>query len=408
MKYQGKYGKKSKMKFKQYLTERRSHSELNPKENTLDVLRSLIGKNYIFTMTSIEKVGINPHYNFDTPLGVYFYILNEDNISNVELNMSFATDRPYITIAKVDMSKVLNIQTYNINDFNKDYKILYNLYFNKINLKYKHPRLPEDDIPWAQTVNDSGLGLAIGKTPEEQIKGLKIKFPGKNIFFLTHNIARRLFPDKSASAWERILRVDLGYWGVWDDGSGTIHPSEKSQFVAFNPRVYIIVKKLENKKNKHTIISSFDDLVKVTQNKLLFPQINCSNGNELASGIVSIIYNREKQVSNFVLYGTDSDDNTIVIFETKKFLSTINDNNIDVLLSLLEKMYGDNDKLDILGYCNGLVDNSNVSKNKIVDMVIEIFKPFKGEFNMDITVTNYLRSFKHLQSLKNDIVEKLK
>jgi hypothetical protein len=245
------------MRLKRYLTERRSHPELNPKIEDIDLLKKYLNQpGYVFSLTELLKIGTNPHYDFDTPLGVYFYILNDDNLQELKSGSLFATDRPYIHIAKVNMSKVLNIQTYNINNFTKDYNTLSKLYKDKINRIGNKGN--ENEWIWAQIVANSNLGLAVGKTPEEQIKNLIIKSPGRAIFYLTHNIAKKLSYLQS-STWERILRVDLGYQGVWDDGSGTIHPSEKSQFVAFNPNVYNVVDMISNTINYTHTLKLYDE-----------------------------------------------------------------------------------------------------------------------------------------------------
>jgi hypothetical protein len=244
------------MRFKQYLTEKRSHPELNPKVDNWNILQQYVNKpGYVFSMTVIPRLGINPQYDFDTPLGVYFYILNDYNVSHLKNDKTFGMERDYLHVAKVDMSKVLNIQKYTDSDFDKDYKILYKLYFNKIVVP---PTFR--DTAWGDILSNSDIVFDYVKYtahPNSQ--------PGTSIFYLANNIARKLKKDKSASLWEHILRVDLGYWGVWDDGSGTIHPSEKSQFVAFNPNVYKEIDIIDNPaiitKNKF-YIDSIDDIIK--------------------------------------------------------------------------------------------------------------------------------------------------
>jgi hypothetical protein len=77
------------MKLIEILGESRKNPEKNKKPNVTEIVRDLIKQakesndiiagtpNVFITMTDINKVGINPGTNYETPIGIYFWIANK-------------------------------------------------------------------------------------------------------------------------------------------------------------------------------------------------------------------------------------------------------------------------------------------------------------------------------------------
>jgi hypothetical protein len=378
------------MRLKNYLTEKRSHPELNPRESVIDVLKTFVDKpGYVFTMTELEKVGINPHYNFDTPLGVYFYILNKRNYWKVINDQdSFAASRQFFTIAKVNMSKVLNIQTYSPNQLKKDYIIL--------KKKYNNP-LGVTDEQWRNAAIESGF--ATGK-PESTGKD-----SGRNMFFFTHNIGIYLAENgvlrKASYVWEHILRVDLGYWGVWDDGSGTIYPGEPSQFVAFNPNVYTIIKTYNNSKYLKTVkISSIDQLIDFyNKNK----DIQSDTG--LKSMLLSVL--KDIYESNITVPKVDGNNRIEFVFDLNSFKRSIESHSVKEIAKMLDSIKSHD--LYKTAYFINIIEPGIEDKKQIIDYAVSyMIEKFKQSPVMPELYPNFQKYGKEILTKFSDYLKKNK
>jgi hypothetical protein len=226
------------MKFLTYITEIRRNPDINIKQKMQDILTTYLQKNtnndYIMSLTEIDKLGVNPKYSWETPLGVYFYILNERNIKEILHNQTFGADRKYLWICQVDKSKVMNLDNYTHDDMERDRAILDEKYGFK------------EEI-WNKLL-DTRKHMYFN--------------PARRMFYYTHLLAKTL-PGKKVITWTNILQKDLGYQGVWDDGQGIIHSAEPSQFVAFTPKIYTVIDKISNTGIAPDVIFDFDSLIKV-------------------------------------------------------------------------------------------------------------------------------------------------
>jgi hypothetical protein len=150
-------------------------------------------ENLFITFTAIDKVGINPKSQYDTPLGIYFYPL--DYVVKNEMNVEFAGNQPYI----------------NLCEFIRPDKIL-----------HMNP-----DIE-----NQKGLEL-LDIFPKEEVdaalRSIEEKYELRSDYSKLWLVTKELASDKPI-LWNANLRK-CGIDGFVDHGTKTIHRSEPTQGV---------------------------------------------------------------------------------------------------------------------------------------------------------------------------------
>lgn len=225
--------------FKAYLEEKRRNPELNPKLDSYDQIKAVFDKaganslskqrEYFFSFTDVDKLGVNPRSDYDTPIGIYFYlassVLKAVERKNFKRYLPFATNRKYIQVAKVKDSA--NI-----------------IYLDEVD---------ESTVEeYAQKIFDTMNGRSRFDTVEEFKKAApreaKEDTPAGHfwwmLWFAAHDISidRLSEPDngksvysRSAAAWNGIMRK-LGIDGVVDPGLMLIHENEPTQAVFFSTK----------------------------------------------------------------------------------------------------------------------------------------------------------------------------
>lgn len=196
------------------LFEARKNPDQNPKLSDVEQLRKYKDDPDIFiSYTDIPKIGMNPKYNFDTPMGVYFYPLQsfwnhfKSDFEAGRMPKSFATSRRYIQIIKSKQrgKQIRDTRTYTEADRKRDFDGLRKLGYDVDNA-FKN--IPDN------MYTESEFG----------------KF-WNTINVLTSHITGwdKLGTNKLALAKNKILRK-LGYTFMSEiGGTGIIHPNEVSQ-----------------------------------------------------------------------------------------------------------------------------------------------------------------------------------
>jgi hypothetical protein len=222
------------MRFIEYITEKRSHDI--PKVGVVEALSKYRNDPDIYiSYTDVEKLGINPTYGFETPLGIYFYPLK--NVwKNVENNsIPFAGDRKWVWVVRA--KDLLDLD------------------------KYNNARMTEDIVKLTAEFKggkDFDRAYEAAKIDCKRY-GSPVLTRGRFIFYLTHNLAS--WNNKQAVEWSRILRKVLGYKGVRDT-KGIIHTNEPIQAIIFTLRDLEIVEKIANIRpdtNKRIIVKSIKE-----------------------------------------------------------------------------------------------------------------------------------------------------
>jgi hypothetical protein len=170
---------------------------------------------FFFTMTSINKIGINPQSQYNTPIGIYSYPLTQEYYEKlIKSKLPFAGNQRYINLFSISDS-VNNLSYYD--NLSSDYKKLSQIY---------------DNI-------------------EEVAKNAFDTAYKKNIVSKFWNLTRIL--SKTPIKWNALLR-NLGYTNFYDPGDGIIHTNEPTQFVVLDPRIIIPIESFENPFNENNKI----------------------------------------------------------------------------------------------------------------------------------------------------------
>jgi hypothetical protein len=252
----------------------RRNPEQNPKINLKDGLERYKDDPDIYiSFTNIDKIGINPSSNYNTPNGIYTYPLTEiwDNI--LKNNVPFEGDEVahhvwVIKKSSKDDGRFIDdlFSKYTSNTFDHDIGLLRKLY-GKMDIT--DVRLHPADL--VEFYDDLEHDKSLDGLIEYAMETSKFPYIASKFFNITRLLAQIIYYSKNrrpiestAMAWNSILR-DLGYSGFADkSGKGIIHESEPTQAVFLHKKAFEVVDKLENRKgvlkNATNVIKKLIDL----------------------------------------------------------------------------------------------------------------------------------------------------
>jgi len=255
------------MRYKEFVTELRKNPEQNPKVTVNSEIYQAIDKagetadtiaditNLFVTFTSIEKLGINPQSNYDTPLGIYSYPATyiRKYISDRGMKgLPFAGHSEYATIfkAKGNIINLVNISEAEVNLYYKKIKLYMK---NKSSKDWKTVSDEIDAIIDKSMSNDSFKGVDLFMMPSEPIK--YSSFPGARLWYVTREVSKMIAADKprgtvpaDSLAWNNLFR-SIGIAGCVDAGIGIIHSNESTQAVFFDIGAVTVIKQVYNREN---------------------------------------------------------------------------------------------------------------------------------------------------------------
>jgi hypothetical protein len=364
------------VQFQQFLDEKRSHPDKNPKISLYDKLKPYSKNPNIFiSLTEIDKIGINPQTQWKTPMGIYVYPLKEIwkqlKPDDKFLNLPFAEKAPYIWIVKNKCKNAITdiSKTYSESQLKKDIKIL------------------EKKSKWSAQDIENALGYI---SP-------KISNPGVLLWEMLNNLTLGE-GSKKALEWNKAFRL-LGYCAVFDkSGSSTIHPNEPMQGVFFQKNAFTVIDKLYNKKEFGSTQKSFrwSEIKKVLEMYTLYLMgdkviARDKKRNEPApiSGEIANIKNLTKQDAPLVYFELASDYEysfqeqvgkmfNIRPMEMQTRVYSAKDSEVK-FSNAYSLSTGLRDGFMIL-YKNKIykMDKDYISKNK--EKILELTKPSKTEF----------------------------
>lgn len=181
---------------------------------SLKPLEKFIGSDenpkFFFTMTEINKIGINPKSTYSTPLGIYCYPLTRDYYNKLVNNdLPFVKEKPYIGVF------TLNVSTFNMKNYSEA-----NLEADKNTIKTMYGIAERDCL---NAFEDSKFDTPISK-----------------LWNLTRLTAR-----ENPLKWSSILR-SLGYTNFYDPGTGLIHNNEPTQAVILDTSIILPIETFLN------------------------------------------------------------------------------------------------------------------------------------------------------------------
>lgn len=230
------------MRSYEFIQEARKNPELNPKVSVnaaidyrlkqVHELDSVAGTANLFvSFTSIEKLGVNPGSEYDTPIGIYAYpaayVSKQIDNMHPSQTLPFAGDQPYANIFSVYGGKIIDISSLD--------NMSYNYYLTQLESVYQK----------IKNVDKSEAEIA--KLDDESVDEALVSSFGGRLWYITMKLAE-LSKGKAAVAWNSIFR-SIGVDGVVDNGAGIIHENEPTQAVFFSSK---IIKRVERVANKYS------------------------------------------------------------------------------------------------------------------------------------------------------------
>ena len=164
-------------------------------------------ENLAVTFTKIDKVGINPKNEHNTPLGIYLYPL--DYVIQKQMNVPFAGNEPNINVCEFTRpQKILHM---NLDKSKQDGMELLNVF-------------PKEQVDQAS----------------ENIDNYEIRSNYSKFWAVTRMLAK-----EKTTQWN-INFKKCGIDGFVDHGTGTIHPNEPTQCVVFAANALKLLHSINN------------------------------------------------------------------------------------------------------------------------------------------------------------------
>lgn len=206
------------------LTKNARINKENLKAHLQKFISSKDNPKFFFTMTEINKVGVNIQSRYNTPLGVYAYPLTNEFLEMlIGGHLPYAGEKPYVNLFTLS-APTFNMTTYTATDLKKDTNTIKTIYNFKDSVD---PTSQQEDTYYTQFDIDEAFRTARTGTDISKM----------------WNLTRIL--SKNAKSWNVLLRT-LGYTNFYDPGLGLIHPNEPSQAVILDPSIIIVIESFFN------------------------------------------------------------------------------------------------------------------------------------------------------------------
>lgn len=198
----------------QELLEARKNPELNPKISTNAVLLDYVekfGANSFISFTVIDKLGINPRSDYDTPLGIYaypgVYAARTMDAHRPGSALPFAGSSKFATLFTAS-NGVVDLATFTSAEYDRTIADLKKAY-------PKHVKQVNNADEWAKAE-------------------ARVQTPGGLFWAVTMKFAQSFIQRNNAAiVWNEVFRA-IGVNGCVDSkGQGIIHPNEPTQAVFF-------------------------------------------------------------------------------------------------------------------------------------------------------------------------------
>lgn len=228
--------------------------------NTIDDLKQYAGAGYYLHYNDMVKAGVNPSADYDTPLGVFAYPLDQmlprfDKFDSASA-VPFAGDRNYIMVLKPKGNFIHDITKYNDSNLQQDLAKLESLYGNKMKkesleeykeavAELKDMKANGEDTEFQESMVDM-LKDAVDNTWDEFIDRMPTRdYPFDTLYHITGHLT-----DENPSKWGTLFRK-LGYDGFSEiSDTGILQASQKSQAVFLSKSGFDIIDAIPNKDSR--------------------------------------------------------------------------------------------------------------------------------------------------------------
>ena len=227
----------------------------------LDVLRSYSqpessDPEYFVTYTDINKVGINPGSEYNTPIGIYAYALDDRLLQQVESGtVPFASNAKYVSIIKkrdganmLDMSTSTHLRMWT-KLFSMETVEKFGLEGTEFEEEVRRIDKKAKEFPHDKYARWSALWTH--RQSEIYFKAEKKRKRKSDFAHIW--LATRMVAGENPAKWNGILRY-LGFDGAYDSNSGIIHRNEKSQAVFFSKNALKVLETIPNTLKKRDVL----------------------------------------------------------------------------------------------------------------------------------------------------------
>lgn len=237
------------------LEKSRYEKETGEKYNPQKEIQTLVTEHpceYAFTMTSLNKVGVNPGTSYNTPAGVYCYPLDSVHYrALIENNLPFVSEAKYCSVVK--LQGLAGPKWLKFSDI---------------------PALREPNEMWGSVLDKLLVELPKSVIERAKFQGRNFSKPGATqadkIFDLTYFATKS--SDRPTVRWSALLRK-LGFIGLYDTGMSVIHESEPAQLVCLSPEAYTLVKTYKTSELRKTHGFSRESARKASRNPKSSPEV---------------------------------------------------------------------------------------------------------------------------------------
>lgn len=243
------------MKIKELILELRSNPKDNPKLTVFEVINDAMSKttdtiagvkNVFVSFGDEEKLGINPKYNYHTPVGIYSYsaeyVLDETVNGRYAIdNLPFGGSKKYANVFN-GSGNIIDLDTIGDGEVNEYYKKIIN-YANQ-NWKMSDDVIEGIINDFGNTLNASGGN---GNVPQARFS----EIPGARLWYVMRAICAKIAPVPSikfSTIWNKLFRA-IGIDGCIDNGEGIIHSAIPNQAVFFSIKNVTNNKRIDNRLN---------------------------------------------------------------------------------------------------------------------------------------------------------------
>ncbi len=209
---------------------RRSNPKLNAWVGGFDQFKGIYDKfpdtsKLFVSMTSVDKLGINPLSSYDTPLGIYSYPAEFVRYSSSFDALPFAGNQPFINVFTLKTGT-------NLVDLNTMTAAQLKEWHKKISAYYASTK-PKSEwksaVDYVERIIIDSPHNAKSKTRGGYFWYIAMKVSGANIV-----------------RWNKLMR-GIGVDGCIDNGGGIIHTAEPTQAVFFSLSPIKIIDRIRNK-----------------------------------------------------------------------------------------------------------------------------------------------------------------
>ncbi|NCA15255.1 MAG: hypothetical protein EBS89_14265, partial [Proteobacteria bacterium] len=211
-------------------------------------------ENLVVTLTEIDKVGVNPKTQYETPLGIYFYPL--DYAVGLDMRVPFAADVNFIQVCELtEPDKIIHMRPLTPQDpasfaQHKGVDMLYAAYGKENIDDYIEILRSQNFVPRSDYAVFYMLTALVAwhrNDQRDRVQPVRVRSNAPVWDELGHTTPLKA-RIRGVTGWNKVFR-ELGLAGIIDHGTETIYLDEPVQGVVFSAGALRRILSLENPKS---------------------------------------------------------------------------------------------------------------------------------------------------------------